>query len=87
MFWRKKELRASANSRTVRPADPLNAFKKDANKQPNAYMRSWGFVYPTIDGVIDTISWEGQREAADDVRFITLFRQLAAENGKRYTIF
>ena len=57
-------------------------FKKNAAKQPNAYMRSWGFVYPTIDGVIDTISWEGQREAADDVRFITLFRQLAAKNGK-----
>lgn len=57
-------------------------FKKDANKQPNAYMRSWGFVYPTIDGVIDTISWEGQREAADDVRVITLFRQLADKNGE-----
>ena len=56
-------------------------FKKDANKQPNAYMRSWGFVYPTIDGVIDTISWEGQREAADDVRFITILRKNARQNG------
>ena len=28
------------------------------------------FAYPTIDGVIDTLSWEGLREAVDDVRYV-----------------
>jgi hypothetical protein len=29
------------------------------------------FTYPTADGVIDTIAWEGFREAVDDVRYLT----------------
>jgi len=28
------------------------------------------FTYPTIDGVIDTIAWEGYREGIDDVRYM-----------------
>jgi len=27
-------------------------------------------VYPTIDGVIDTLQWEGYREGVDDVRYL-----------------
>ena len=29
------------------------------------------FVYSTIDGVIDTVAWEGFREAVDDVRYMS----------------
>lgn len=29
------------------------------------------FTYPTVNGVIDTIAWEGFREGVDDVRYIT----------------
>lgn len=29
------------------------------------------FAYPTVDGVIDTIQWEGWREGVDDVRYLT----------------
>ena len=29
------------------------------------------FAYPTMNGVIDTIEWEGWREAIDDVRYLT----------------
>lgn len=29
------------------------------------------FAYPTINGVIDTIQWEGFREGVDDVRYMT----------------
>ena len=29
------------------------------------------FVYPTVDGVIDTIAWEGFREGVDDVRYLS----------------
>ena len=51
----------------------------------NAYQHSFGFTwndfdhnkfrahtfaYPTKNGVVDTIAWEGYREAIDDVRYI-----------------
>ena len=29
------------------------------------------FTYPTVDGVIDTVQWEGFREAVDDVRYLS----------------
>jgi hypothetical protein len=33
--------------------------------------RDMNFAYPTTDGVIDTIQWEGFREGVDDVRYLT----------------
>jgi len=33
--------------------------------------RNHVFAYPTTDGVIDTVQWEGFREAVDDVRYLT----------------
>ena len=33
--------------------------------------RDHNFTYPTVDGVIDTIQWEGWREGVDDVRYLT----------------
>ena len=36
----------------------------------NVY-RSHSYTYPTLDGVVDTIEWEGVREGIDDVRYIT----------------
>lgn len=33
------------------------------------------FTYPTIDGVIDTIAWEGFREGIYDVRYITTLKE------------
>jgi len=39
--------------------------------------RCFCMVYPTKDDVIDTIAWEGFREAIDDVRYATKLRQLA----------
>ena len=32
--------------------------------------RQHNFVYPTADGVIDTIQWEGYREGIDDLRYL-----------------
>ncbi len=34
-------------------------------------------VYPTSDGVVDTVGWEAQREGVDDMRYLTLLRRLA----------
>jgi hypothetical protein len=36
-------------------------------------------VYPTADGVVDTVGWEAQREGLDDIRYLTLLRRLARE--------
>ena len=36
-------------------------------------------VYPTADGVVDTVGWEALREGLDDMRYLTLLRRLARE--------
>ena len=33
------------------------------------HFRDHNLVYPTADGVIDTLAWEGFREAVDDIRY------------------
>ncbi|MDD2707772.1 MAG: hypothetical protein PHV34_07150 [Verrucomicrobiae bacterium] len=37
------------------------------------------FTYPTADGVIDTIEWEGWREGVDDVRYLTTLLNIIEE--------
>jgi len=44
--------------------------------------RDHNFTYPTADGVIDTIAWEGYREAFDDIRYACTLR-VEIENAKR----
>ena len=48
---------------------PWNAYHYRAGQ---AYL----LAYQTADGVVDTPSWEGVREAVDDVRYATRLRQL-----------
>ncbi len=40
--------------------------------------RDHNFVYPTADGVIDTIQWEGYREGIDDLRYLAKLRKAIA---------
>ena len=47
--------------------DPWNQF--------DSYEPGLAFVLPTADGVLDTPSWQGYREARDDVRYATKLRQ------------
>jgi hypothetical protein len=47
----------------------------------NCDRRAVGMTYPTTDGCIDTIAWEGFREAIDDVRYATTLR-LAIEEAR-----
>lgn len=44
--------------------------------------RAHTIAYPTVDGVVDTIAWEGYREAVDDVRYVTTL-QNALEAARR----
>ncbi|UCG54951.1 MAG: hypothetical protein JSV32_01650 [Dehalococcoidia bacterium] len=41
------------------------------NDFDHEYFRDHVFAYPTINGVIDTIEWEGFREGVDDIRYLT----------------
>ena len=40
--------------------------------------RQHNFVYPTADGVIDTVQWEGYREGIDDLRYLGTLRHAIA---------
>lgn len=40
--------------------------------------RDHNFVYPTVDGVIDTVQWEGYREGIDDLRYLATLRKAMA---------
>lgn len=53
-------------------------------------IRGLNMVYPTIDGPIDTIEWEGFREGIDDIRYATFLKQLAGKaiaTGKTENIY
>lgn len=41
----------------------------------DAVYRPINYVYPTVDGVVDTLQWEGVREGIDDVRYLTTLRK------------
>ena len=41
--------------------------------------RDHNFTYPTVDGVVDTVQWEGFREGVDDVRYLTTLEKAIAE--------
>ena len=44
--------------------------------------RQHNFVYPTVDGLIDTIQWEGYREGVDDLRYLATLRKTIEEAEK-----
>ncbi|HUT26137.1 MAG TPA: hypothetical protein VM492_17525 [Sumerlaeia bacterium] len=41
--------------------------------------RQHNFIYPTVDGGIDTIQWEGYREGIDDLRYLATLRKAIAD--------
>jgi hypothetical protein len=49
------------------------------NDFDHGHYRDHVFAYPTVDGVIDTIQWDGFREGVDDVRYLTTLLLLLEE--------
>lgn len=41
------------------------------NDFDSTHYRDHNFTYPTVNGIVDTIQWEGFREGVDDVRYVT----------------
>jgi len=49
------------------------------NDYSGARYRQHNFVYPTVNGLIDTVQWEGYREGIDDLRYVgTLLQAIDA---------
>ena len=51
------------------------------NDMDHPTYRDHNLTYPTADGVIDTLAWEGFREAVDDVRYLTTLENLLKKGG------
>jgi hypothetical protein len=52
------------------------------NDFDSSILKDHNFTYPTVDGQIDTVQWEGLREGVDDVRYLsTLINELANTKG------
>ena len=59
------------------------------NDFDNPTYRNHSMTYPTANGVVDTIGWEGFREGIDDVRYITTLEALikkAKSSGERSAV-
>ncbi len=64
--------------------------KSYAFAMDEAYLRGLMIVYPADHDIIDTLAWEGCREAVDDIRYATLLRQLAEKaraSGDTETVY
>jgi hypothetical protein len=63
-----------------------HTFGATWNDFDHRIFRAHTIAYPTVDGVIDTIAWEGYREGVDDVRYVTTLEHAVAkarESGHR----
>ena len=61
-----------------------HSFTHIWNDFDNVRYRDHVFAYPTVNGVIDTLEWEGFREGVDDVRYLaTLIKALDAAQRRR----
>lgn len=56
------------------------SYQNTWNDFDHEVYRDHNFTYPVSDGVIDTIAWEGFREAVDDVRYITTLERFTDSN-------
>ena len=53
------------------------------NDFDNEEYRDHVFAYPTMNGSIDTIQWEGFREGVDDVRYLTTLQNTISTAKKQ----
>jgi hypothetical protein len=61
-----------------------DSFGHGWNDFDHKQYRDHNFTYPTVDGPIDTLQWEGFREGVDDVRYLTtLLELLDSDEGKK----
>jgi hypothetical protein len=66
----------AANYDGAMPYAYQHSFGAGWNDLDHKIYRDHNFTYPTVNGVIDTLAWEGFREAVDDVRYITTLEKM-----------
>ncbi|MDD5596907.1 MAG: hypothetical protein PHV82_03115 [Victivallaceae bacterium] len=59
-----------------------HSFGNTWNDFDHPEFRSHSITYPAANGPIDTIAWEGYREAADDVRYVTTLEKMIEKTKK-----
>jgi len=59
-----------------------HTFGMTWNDFDHVVYRAHTIAYPTVDGVVDTIAWEGYREGVDDVRYVTTLQNAIEEARK-----
>ena len=70
----------------VMPYAYQDSFGSAWNDFDHAIYRDHNFVYPTMDGVVDTLQWEGLREGVTDVRYLsTLLAALEQSDNRALT--
>ena len=60
----------------VMPYAYQTSYQSTWNDFDHSKYREHNFTYPTSVGVIDTIAWEGFREAVDDVRYLRTLEKM-----------
>ncbi|MFH1920875.1 MAG: hypothetical protein ABIP48_13480, partial [Planctomycetota bacterium] len=61
-----------------------HSFTHVWNDFDNVHYRDHVMAYPTVDGVIDTLQWEGYREGVDDTRYLaTLLEAIRSAAPKK----
>jgi hypothetical protein len=53
--------------------------RNDKRAETTTYYKQHNMVYPSANGVIDTVQWEGYREGVDDVRYLATLEKLISE--------
>lgn len=56
-----------------------HGFNHVWNDFDHSVYRDHNFTYPTVNGIVGTVQWEGFREAVDDVRYVTTLEAAIAE--------
>jgi hypothetical protein len=56
------------------------------NDYGDAHWRDHMFTYPTTNGVVDTIQWEGFREGVDDTRYVATLNKIAGTSATAKSI-
>ena len=60
-----------------------DSFGSAWNDFDHAIYRDHNFVYPTVNGVVDTLQWEGLREGINDVRYLSTLMAMIEQSDNQ----
>lgn len=60
-----------------------DSFGSAWNDFDHAIYRDHNFVYPTLNGVVDTLQWEGLREGINDIRYLSTLMPMIEQSDNQ----